>query len=75
LRIEQALSIADLRELARRRLPRAVFDFFDGGAEDEITLRRNSVAFQSIELLPRVMVDVATRDHSAFILDIEPSCH
>jgi (S)-mandelate dehydrogenase len=70
LRIQQALSIADLRELARRRLPRAVFDFFDGGAEDEITLRRNSVAFQSIEFLPRVMVDVANRDHSAFILDV-----
>jgi (S)-mandelate dehydrogenase len=70
LRIEDALSIADLRELARRRLPRAVFDFFDGGAEDEITLRRNSAAFQSIEFRPRVMVDVATRDHSAFILGV-----
>jgi isopentenyl diphosphate isomerase/L-lactate dehydrogenase-like FMN-dependent dehydrogenase len=39
--IADAHSIEDLRELARRRLPRGVFDFFDGGAEDEITLRAN----------------------------------
>jgi L-lactate dehydrogenase (cytochrome)/(S)-mandelate dehydrogenase len=42
-----------MRELARARLPRAIFDFVDGGAEDERTLRRSEAAFGEIELLPR----------------------
>ena len=57
--LQHALSIDDLRRLARRRLPRFVFDFIDGGAEDEITLRRNRHDFERIELLPRVLVDVS----------------
>ena len=56
-----ALSIADLRLLARRRLPRAVFDFIDGGAGDEVTLRDNEAAFRDWVLLPRVAVDVSRR--------------
>jgi len=52
-------SIADLRALARRRLPRAVFDFYDGGAEDELTLAGNGAAYASWRLSPRVLVDVA----------------
>jgi len=48
--------------MARRRLPRAIFDFFDGGAEDEVTLRENRAAFERIRLLPRVLVDVALVD-------------
>ena len=43
--LSQAFSIGELREQAKRRLPRAVFDFFDGGAEDEQTLRENRAAF------------------------------
>ena len=46
-------SIAAVRERARRMLPRPVFDFVDGGAEDEGTLRRNETDFQRISLLPR----------------------
>ena len=57
--LQRALSIDDLRRLARSRLPRFVFDFIDGGAEDEITLRRNRQDFERIELLPRVLVDVS----------------
>lgn len=60
--IETAISIADLRERARARLPRAIFDFFDGGAEDESTLRENRAAFERIRLLPRVLVDVSKVD-------------
>ena len=56
-----ALSIADLRLLARRRLPRAVFDFIDGGAGDEVTLRDSEAAFRDWVLLPRVAVDVSRR--------------
>jgi (S)-mandelate dehydrogenase len=59
-RLGQAISIEDLRQLARRRLPRAIFDFFDGGAEDESTLRENRAAFERVRLLPKVLVDVAS---------------
>jgi (S)-mandelate dehydrogenase len=58
----KAVNIEDLRQLARRRLPRAIFDFFDGGAEDEVTLRENRAAFERVRLLPRVLVDVSIVD-------------
>jgi len=70
MRLERAQSIADLRRMARRRLPRAVFDFFDGGAEDETTLRANTAAFESIDFLPRIMVDVSTRSAATSILGV-----
>jgi L-lactate dehydrogenase (cytochrome) len=53
--------IEDLRAAARRRLPRAVFDFVDGGAQDEITLRANRTDFARLTFMPRVLTDVATR--------------
>lgn len=59
--LDRALSIADLRLLAARRLPRVVFDFIEGGAGDEITLRDNEAAFQDWQLVPRVAVDVSHR--------------
>ena len=49
----RANSVAAMRELARAALPRPVFDFADGGAEDELTLRRNESAFEELDLLPR----------------------
>jgi len=57
-----ALNIDELRLRARRRLPRAVFDFIDGAAEDEVTLRRNRAAFARHALVPRVAVDVSSVD-------------
>jgi (S)-mandelate dehydrogenase len=57
--LDRAVNIADLRELAKRRLPRAIFDFFDGGAEDEVSLRQNRAAFERVRLLPKVLVDVS----------------
>ena len=62
--LSKAVNIEDLRLLAKRRLPRAIFDFFDGGAEDEVTLRENRAAFERVRLLPRVLVDVSTVDTS-----------
>ena len=47
------VNIEDLRRLARKRLPRAVFDYMDGGAGDEVTLRENCRAFQEVILRPR----------------------
>ena len=60
----RAYSLAAMRELARQALPRAVFDFADGGAEDETTLRRNESAFADIDLLPRPLNGAASRDLS-----------
>ena len=57
--LDRAVNIEDLRRLAQKRLPRAIFDFFDGGAEDEVTLRENRAAFERVRLLPRVLVDVS----------------
>jgi (S)-mandelate dehydrogenase len=55
----RAFSIEELRRQAKRRLPRAVFDFIDGGAEDERTLRQNCAAFEKVLLKRRVLVNVA----------------
>src|SRR5688572_14810151 len=62
------LNIDDLRAEARRRLPRAVFDFIDGAAEDEITLGRNEEAFRVWTLSPRVLQDVSRIDQSTMVL-------
>jgi isopentenyl diphosphate isomerase/L-lactate dehydrogenase-like FMN-dependent dehydrogenase len=69
--LERAQSIADLRSLARRRLPKAVFDFIDGGAADERTLRGNETAFDDWFLVPRVAVDVSNRTLKHRFLGVE----
>ena len=62
------VNIGDLRRAARRRLPRAVFDYIDGGAEDEWTLRANSADFARYAFRPRTLVDVSERDLSTTVL-------
>jgi (S)-mandelate dehydrogenase len=62
MHLTEAVNIEDLRVMAKRRLPRAIFDFFDGGAEDETTLRDNRAAFERVRLLPKVLVNVAQVD-------------
>jgi L-lactate dehydrogenase (cytochrome) len=57
-------SVAAMRALARAALPRPIFDFGDGGAEDERTLRRNEAAFDEVELLPHPLSGAAARDLS-----------
>src|SRR5687767_5982771 len=64
MQLRDAVNIEDLRVMAKRRLPRAIFDFFDGGAEDEVTLRENRAAFERVRLLPKVLVDVSKIDTS-----------
>src|SRR5262245_17391787 len=51
--VSRAVNIADLRLLAKRRLPRAVFDYIDGGADSEITLRENCRVFEDVTFRPR----------------------
>ncbi|HLR98496.1 MAG TPA: alpha-hydroxy acid oxidase [Mycolicibacillus parakoreensis] len=59
-RLAAALTIEDLRAIARRRTPRAAFDYTDGAAEDEISLARARQAFRDIEFHPAVLRDVTT---------------
>ncbi len=63
-----AINIEDLRAQAQRRLPRTIFDLFDGGAEDELTLRDNRAAYDRVRLLPKVLVDVSSIDTSIELL-------
>src|SRR5271168_4869749 len=58
----RVVNIEDLRRLARKRLPRAVFDYVDGGAGDEVTLRENCRAFEEVVLRPRHAVALAKCD-------------
>lgn len=60
----RAYSVSALRGMARKALPRPVFDFADGGAEDERTLKRNETAFDRYDLLPRPLNGAAERDLS-----------
>jgi L-lactate dehydrogenase (cytochrome) len=61
-------NVLDLRELARRRVPRAFFEYADRGSYDEITLRDNRAALEAIRLRQRVMVDVDQRNLATTIL-------
>ncbi len=67
-RLARAASVADLRLLARRRAPRAVFDYTDGAAGEEIALRRSRQAFDRVEFSSRVLRDVSNVDTSTTIL-------
>ena len=67
-RLGRAASVDDLRRIARRRLPGGVFDYIDGGAEDERTLAANQAAFASATFRPRVLRGVSKVDTSATLL-------
>src|SRR5712692_6504223 len=69
----RVVNIEDLRTLARRRLPKAVFDYVDGGAEGEVTLRENCRAFEAISFRPRHAVAVPRCDLRATVLGAELS--
>ena len=68
MRAPAAINIAELRELARRRVARIAFDYLEGGCDDEECLERNQAAFHAYRLLPRYLVDVSTRDRSVTLL-------
>ncbi len=67
-RLSRAASVADLRELARSRLPAGVFDYIDGAAEGELTMGRNAEAYDQWEFVPRVLRDVSALDTSVELL-------
>lgn len=64
----QPINLLDYEQLARDRLPKTIYDYYAGGADDGITLRENNVSFERIRLLPHVLVDVSQRDISTTLL-------
>jgi len=67
-RLAQAADVADLRRMAKRRLPAGVFDYIDGGAEDERSLAGNTAGFRRLQFNPRVLRDVSAIDTSTTLL-------
>ncbi len=66
--LARVVNIDDMRRLAKARIPRFAFDYIDGGADDEITLRRNTERLRTIELAQRALVDVREIDTSVEIM-------
>lgn len=66
---DQAQNIADLRLLAKKRLPKGLFDYVDRGSEEEVTLRNNRRVFDEIRLLPQPLVDISRRSTSVDLFD------
>ena len=67
-RLGNCHDVGDLRQAARRRIPRPVFDYVDGAADEEIAVAANTAAFRSWRFLPRVLAGVAAADTSAPVL-------
>ena len=67
MKLDQAINIEDLHRMAKRKLPKIIFDYIEGGVEDERGLERNRAAFHKHRLLPRYLVDVSVRDQSATV--------
>jgi L-lactate dehydrogenase (cytochrome) len=67
-RIDRCHNVSDFRRLAKRKLPAPMFHYMDGGADDERTLRHNTVAFDDYELTPNCLVDVSRVDTGTTVL-------
>jgi L-lactate dehydrogenase (cytochrome)/(S)-mandelate dehydrogenase len=74
MRLQDALSIGDLERLAKKRLPRVLFECIGSGVEDEQGVIRNEIAFHKHQLLARHLVDVSTRDQSTTIFGRTYAC-
>jgi len=68
MNLSRCLNIEDLRHVARRRLPKPIFDFLEGGAEDESTVRRNLQSFDNYPLLTNTLVDIGAIDMQTQLL-------
>ncbi|MBL4819480.1 MAG: alpha-hydroxy-acid oxidizing protein [Gammaproteobacteria bacterium] len=68
MRISDCNNTADFRRLAKKRLPSPLFHYIDGGADDEITLRRNTEAFNNVRLIPNALADLSQMDMSTTVL-------
>ncbi|MBL9060335.1 MAG: alpha-hydroxy-acid oxidizing protein [Mangrovicoccus sp.] len=68
MRLSDCHNFHDFRRLARRRLPAPIFNYIDGGADDEVTLRRNTAAFDTVDLVPNVLRGVTDIDLSVTVM-------
>jgi L-lactate dehydrogenase (cytochrome) len=68
MRLKDCYRIEDFRRLAQRRLPSPIFHYIDGGSDDESTLRRNTAAFEDVDLVPRVLAGMDSVDMSVEVL-------
>lgn len=68
MRLNDCHNFHDFRTLARRRLPGPIFNYIDGGADDEVTLRRNSESFERCDLVPSVLRGVSSLDTSVTVM-------
>jgi L-lactate dehydrogenase (cytochrome) len=68
MRLTDCHNFHDFRRLARRRLPSPIFNYIDGGADDEVTLRRNTQSFDAVDLVPNVLRGVQDVDLSVTVM-------
>jgi len=68
MNLKNCYNFDDFRELARRKLPSPIYNYIDGGADDEVTLKRNTAAFNDCDLIPNVLADVSNIDISTTVL-------
>ncbi|MFE3838422.1 alpha-hydroxy acid oxidase [Pseudogemmobacter sonorensis] len=68
MRLTDCHNFHDFRRLARRRLPGPIFNYIDGAADDEVTLRRNTAAFETVDLVPNVLRGVSEVDLSVTVM-------
>ena len=67
-RLKNCHNVEDLRLLAKQRLPGPIFDYIDGAADDEVSYRRNTSAFEDCDLVPNVLAGVAEVDMSVTVM-------
>jgi L-lactate dehydrogenase (cytochrome) len=68
LRLKNCYRTSDFRKLAKQRLPAPIFHYIDGGSDDEVTLARNTEAFNDVDLVPNVLAGVDDIDMSCEVL-------
>ena len=68
MRLDDCHNFADFRRLAKKRLPGPIFHYIDGAADDEVTYRRNTAAYENVDLVPRVLNDVSEIDMSVEVM-------
>jgi len=68
LRLKNCYRTGDFRKLARKRLPSPIFHYIDGGSDDEVTLARNTDAFETVDLIPNVLAGISEVDTSVSVL-------
>ena len=68
MRLKDCHNFEDFRKLAKKKLPSPIFHYIDGGADDEVTLNRNTSSFNDYDLVPSVLNDVSNIDMSTTVL-------